>query len=48
MLPDAIEAVRNEAREAGLQHALIDRLAERLTERARDCRKQFDIANACR
>ena len=47
-LPDAIEAVRNEAREAGLQHALIDRLAERLTERARDCRKQFDIANACR
>jgi len=45
-LPDVIESLRKDAWAAGLQHALIDRLAERLTERARHCRKQFDIAAA--
>lgn len=41
-IPDTVEGLRKDAREAGLQHALIDRLAERLTARAVSCRKLFD------
>lgn len=38
-LPDEISVARNRAHDAGLGQAIVDRLASRLTERAKECRR---------
>jgi serine/threonine-protein kinase HipA len=43
-LPDAISDARKRAREAGLEHAIMDRLATRLADRARVCQGRLDAA----
>jgi serine/threonine-protein kinase HipA len=40
-LPDEVQRARAMARKEGLEHGLIDRLAEALTERAATCRRMF-------
>ena len=41
-IPDEINALSNVAREQGLNHAMVDRLTTRLTDRARECGRIID------
>jgi serine/threonine-protein kinase HipA len=45
-IPDEISRARAQAREDGLDSKIIDRLAARLTERAKECQRLLAAAAA--